>query len=219
MDVTSATSTSTTTSSSSSSLSSVTSDDFLQLFVAQLKAQDPLNPMDSSQFTSQLAQFSSLEQLTNLNASMSDLLASQTSLQNTLATDLIGKTVVYAGDTATLDGTATMAYSLASGADSETISIYDSTGALVRTDTLSAQSSGYNSYTWDGKDQSGNDLAAGSYTFSVSATDSSGNAVSATTLSSGSVTGVGFSNGTTYLSIDGTTAIALGDVLEIEGGA
>jgi len=68
-------------------------DDFLKLFTTQLRAQDPLNPMDSSAFTAQLAQFSSLEQLTNINTQLTDLLQFQNSLQNTMATGMIGKQV------------------------------------------------------------------------------------------------------------------------------
>ncbi|MHB1011852.1 MAG: flagellar hook assembly protein FlgD [Desulfobacteria bacterium] len=66
-------------------------DEFLKLFVTQLKFQDPLKPMDSTGFTTQLAQFSSLEQLTNLNDGMKSLLLSQNSLQNALSANLIGK--------------------------------------------------------------------------------------------------------------------------------
>jgi flagellar basal-body rod modification protein FlgD len=72
-------------------------DEFLRLFVTQLKYQDPLSPMDSAGFTTQLAQFSSLEQLTNLNSGMNSLLLSQNSLQNALSANLIGKQVGYLG--------------------------------------------------------------------------------------------------------------------------
>ena len=68
-------------------------DDFLQLFTQQLKAQDPLKPMDSTEFTAQMAQFSSLEQLTNINSQLKDLLLFQGSLQNTMTVDMIGKHV------------------------------------------------------------------------------------------------------------------------------
>jgi flagellar basal-body rod modification protein FlgD len=71
----------------------VTKDEFLKLFVTQLKNQDPMNPMDSAGFTAQLAQFSSLEQLTNNNSGITSLLAYQNSLQNASAANLIGKQV------------------------------------------------------------------------------------------------------------------------------
>jgi flagellar basal-body rod modification protein FlgD len=75
-------------------------DEFLRLFVTQLKFQDPLSPMDSTGFTTQLAQFSSLEQLTNLNDGMRSLLLSQNSLQNALSASLIGKQVGFHGQDA-----------------------------------------------------------------------------------------------------------------------
>lgn len=89
-------------------------DEFLKLFVTQLKFQDPLNPMDSTGFTSQLAQFSSLEQLTNISDGMKSLLSSQNSLQNALITGMIGKRVGYAESYAA-DGTATMKYGTVTG--------------------------------------------------------------------------------------------------------
>jgi flagellar basal-body rod modification protein FlgD len=79
----------------SSSDSTISKDEFLQLFVTQLKNQDPLNPMDSAGFTAQLAQFSSLEQLTNINDGVTSLLAYENSLQNAVAASLIGKQVGY----------------------------------------------------------------------------------------------------------------------------
>jgi len=222
MDISGATTT--TQSSSGATTSSLTAtslgkDDFLKLFVAQLQAQDPLNPMDSTNFTSQLAQFSSLEQLTNLNSSLTDMLASQTTLQNTMTTNLIGKKVLVTGNTISLNGQADLKYSLGGDAASVTVKIYDSSGALVRTSAVSSQSAGSNSYSWDGKDQTGNALPAGQYTFTVEAANSTGQAISATALMTGTVTGVIYSNNVAYLTIDGTTQVQLGDIIEIQGGA
>jgi len=73
-------------------------DEFLKLFVTQMQYQDPLNPMDNTEFTAQLAQFSSLEQLTNLNSQMTDILTYENSLHNTISASLIGKNVTYSGD-------------------------------------------------------------------------------------------------------------------------
>jgi flagellar basal-body rod modification protein FlgD len=88
---------------------SVTKDEFLKLFVTQLKYQDPLNPMDSAGFTSQLAQFSSLEQLTNINDGMTSLLGYQNSLQNAFIGNFVGKRIGFEGGTSA-DGTAEMQY-------------------------------------------------------------------------------------------------------------
>lgn len=193
--------------------------DFLKLLTAQMQAQDPLNPMDSANFASQLAQFSSVEQLTNINSQLTNMATSQASLQNTMASDLIGKKVVVTGNKATLNGQAVMPYTLPSNASTVTVSVYDSTGALVKTTVLGQQAAGNNSYTWDGKDQNGNTLAAGQYTFAVNAVDSSGNAIAATTLTSGTVTGISFNNNVTSLTLDNMTQVQLGDVHEILGGA
>ena len=89
-------------------------DEFLKLFVTQLKFQDPLSPMDSTGFTTQLAQFSSLEQLTNLNDGMKSLLLSQNSLQNSLSANLIGKKVGFQGKDAS-GGAGAMQYGTMTG--------------------------------------------------------------------------------------------------------
>lgn len=73
-------------------------DEFLRLFVTQMQYQNPLNPMDNTDFTAQLAQFSSLEQLTNINSQLTDMLSYQNSLHNTLTTSLIGKNVKFSGE-------------------------------------------------------------------------------------------------------------------------
>lgn len=220
MDIPGVSSTSQTTNASSTGASKTLGEaDFLKLLTTQLQAQNPLNPMDSTAFTAQLAQFSSLEQLTSINSELKYMLASQASLQNTMVTSLIGKTVRAAGDTVVLDGQANMQYSLSGDAANVTISVYDANGALVRTTTLGAQNAGNNAWTWDGRDANGNVLAGGEYTFKVEAVDAADNAVTAATLYTGVVTGVSFENNTTYLTLDYTRRIQLGDIREISGGA
>jgi len=93
----------------SDAANTVSKDEFLLLFVAQLKNQDPLSPMDSTGFTAQLAQFSSLEQLTAINGNTEAMIAYQASLQNAYAAGLVGKQVGYYG-TADADGTVSMQY-------------------------------------------------------------------------------------------------------------
>jgi flagellar basal-body rod modification protein FlgD len=193
--------------------------DFLKLLTAQLQAQNPLNPMDSTNFTAQLAQFSSLEQLTNVNTNLKNMLTSQQSLQNTMASDLIGKKVMVSGNTVTLNGQANMNFSLSADASKAIVSIYDANGALVRTQSLTKVAAGDNTYQWDGKDKNGNDLPAGPYSFDITAIDSSGNVVTATPVTAGTVTGVTFDNNVTYLTIDNGTKVQLGDIHEILGGA
>jgi flagellar basal-body rod modification protein FlgD len=193
-------------------------DEFLKLLTAQLKAQDPMNPMDSTNFTAQLAQFSSLEQMTNMNASLTNMLASQNSLQNTMAMSFIGKKVSFDGNAIKLNGQASLRYSLAGDSASVMVSISDSKGALVRRDVLTNQPAGANTYAWNGRDQYGNLLPAGDYHYTVDAANSSGQTVIASPLSSGTVTGISYDNNSMYLNIDGTTRIQLSDIKEIQGG-
>ncbi len=210
-----------TTASSTASASNQTLNetDFLQLLTTQLKNQDPLNPENASDFASQLAQFSSVEQLTNINSQLTSMASSQTSMQNTMASELIGKTVTMTGNDTSLDnGQANISYTLPSNAANVAVSVYDSTGNLVYTANLGPETTGNNSYTWNGTDNNGNALAAGQYTFAVNAVNISGNAITATPLTSGTVTGVSFNNNVTYLTLDDTIQVQLGDITEISGG-
>jgi flagellar basal-body rod modification protein FlgD len=198
-------------------LKSLGKEDFLRLLTVQLRAQNPLKPMDSTAFTAQLAQFSSLEQLTNINGQLTDMISSQRSLQNTMATSLIGKQVKVAGDTVQLNGQANLYYSLPGDAAKVTMSIYDANGVLVQQKNLIGQTAGEHAFLWDGKDRDGFTRPAGQYLFTVDAVDGNGQVLSAATLTTGTVTGVGFENNMTYLSIDGMRKVGLGDIREIGG--
>ena len=193
--------------------------DFLSLLTTELQNQDPLNPSDSSDMAAQMAQFASVEQLTNINTQLTNMVSSQSSMQNTMAAGLIGENVVATGDTVTLNGQASLNYTLQNNAAHVTVSIFNSSGALVNKQVLGSENAGANSYTWKGNDQNGNTLPSGQYTFAVSAVDSSGNAVTATPLTTGTVTGVTYSNNVTYLTLDNNEQIQLGDIQEILGGS
>jgi len=193
-------------------------DDFLKLFTMQLRFQNPLNPMDSTEFTSQLAQFSTLEQMNNINTRLGDLLIYQNSIQNTLATSLIGKDVRVSSDEVYLKDRAEIIYSLSKDASKVKITIYDSNGKVVREIEKGRQNSGDNTYVWDGKDSGGNPLPEGSYKFKVEAFDASGNPVDVTTMAYGTVTGITFENNITYLVINNKLKVRLGDVKEIRQG-
>jgi len=198
-------------------IKSLGKDDFLKLFVTQLRAQDPMKPMDSSQFTSQLAQFSSLEQLANLNTGIQNMLAYQNSMQNTMAAGLIGQKVKVDGNAVTLNGQADIRYTLPTDAATVTVSIKDGSGAVVRQAQVSAQTAGDHSFLWDGKGQNGAACAPGQYTFTVEAATAAGQAITAKTLTYGTVTGISFENNITYLTIDGATKVTLGDIHAIGG--
>lgn len=174
-------------------------DEFLQMMIAQLKNQDPLNPLDGTDFTAQLAQFSSLEQLVNMNDQMQNLNLYQSSLNNAESVNLIGKEVTAQGDTIKADGLSVdLMYNLSGNAQKVTIKIYDEGGSLVKTLEPGSQKEGKNSIAWD---SSG--FATGNYTFEVSANNANGDSIPAYTEIQGRVTGVTFMNGSPYLFVNG----------------
>jgi flagellar basal-body rod modification protein FlgD len=203
----------------SSTTKTLGKDDFLKLFVAQLRSQNPLNPMDNTEFTAQLAQFSSLEQLSNINTQLHDLLLFQNSLQNTLTNNLIGRQVKIPGNEIYLKENGEISYTLPEDVSKVKISIYDSGGGLVKEVNLGQQTSGEKSYVWDGTDNSGNRVPEGHYQVKVEALDDSGNPVNVSTMVYGTVTGITFDNNITYLIIDNTLKIQLSEIKEIKGGA
>jgi flagellar basal-body rod modification protein FlgD len=172
--------------------------------------------MDSTEFTVQLTQFSSLEELYNINSTLSDVLAFQHSLQNAAVANLIGKTVTASGNSIYLTAdSAEIRYELLDEASSVKISIIDSTGRVVRTEELNWQSAGEQVYLWDGKDDLGNQLPEGVYTFEVEALDNTDSPVSVLTSTSGVVTGVYFEDGLTYLILDGGRNVYLSEIQSI----
>jgi flagellar basal-body rod modification protein FlgD len=170
-------------------------DDFLKMLVAQLQNQDPLNPLDGADFTAQLAQFSSLEQLSNMNTQLEVLNFYQSSLNNAQSVNLIGKEVTARGDGIKVEGTsADLPYNLSEVASNVTIKIYDEDANLVDTIELGSQQEGENSVTWDCSD-----VAQGDYTFEISAIDANGDEIPVYTIITGQVTGVTFKDGSPYL--------------------
>ncbi|MGA2331481.1 MAG: flagellar hook capping FlgD N-terminal domain-containing protein [Syntrophales bacterium] len=185
-------------------------DDFLKMLIAQLQNQDPLNPLQGADFAAQLAQFSSLDQLTQINTQLSTLASSLSSANNSQVVGLIGDEVVANGNSITVSGATTnLAYNLSQNASQGTIKISDSQGNLVQTLTFGSQQAGSNTINWDTSS-----VQPGTYTFTVSATDSTGNPVTASTMTTGLVTGVTYQNGVPYLSVNGQN-VAFGDILYI----
>ncbi len=195
--VNSATSTNNATSTTKGNI--ISKDQFMQMLVAQLKNQDPLNPMDGTQFAAQLAQFSTVEQLYNVSESMSNMSSSMSTMNDMQVTGLIGSTVTAEGDTTTVNGsTSDLFYNLDGDTLQSTIKIYNSDGSLVRTLTVGSQGAGANSVAWDS-----NGLSSGTYTFDVAATDKSGASVDVTKMLNGVVTGVNYKSGTPYITVNG----------------
>jgi len=170
----------TTTSSSSSSTTGVNQatiannfTTFLQLLTTQLKNQNPLDPLDTNQFTQQLVQFASVEQQMKSNDQLASLVALERSAQSTTALAYVGATVVVDGSSAQLtNGSATWTMNATKPANA-TVTIADSTGQTAYTGTF-AVNAGDQNFTWDGRGNDGTQWPDGAYTMTVTGIDASG---------------------------------------------
>jgi flagellar basal-body rod modification protein FlgD len=145
--------------------------EFLKLMLAQLKNQDPMKPTDPTQFLSQLAQFSQVTGIQNMQTSMQDLATSLRSTQVLSGASLVGREVLAPSTTDTIEAGKVVhgAAEVPDGATTLHVTVKDAGGALVRTFSIPA-GSGLNEFTWDGLDSLGNAVPAGTYSFDVSAT-------------------------------------------------
>ncbi|MFC4526689.1 hypothetical protein ISN76_04995 [Dyella halodurans] len=210
--------TSTSTASTSSALSStMTQADFLKLMTAQLQAQDPTNPVDNSQFVSQMAQFSQLSATQQLDTDLQGFSSNVSSAMQTSqvlgSSNLLNRSVLVPSSTMSFDGTNSVGGAVnVTSAGNVSVNVLDGSGNVVRTIPLGNQSAGLAQFSWDGKDNNGNTVADGSYTLAAS----SGSA-SLDTYVAGTVTGVGFGGSTvgTYLQVSGVGGVALNQVAQI----
>lgn len=172
-------------------------EDFLSLLVAQLKNQDPLNPDDPTEFTAQLAQFSSLEQLFNLNESIDKMVESQLGADRFDTMGLIGKDIVYTDNTFSFTGEpVNVGYQLDGEAASVSISIQDENGANIATLHPTDLTKGEHLLQWNGLDNNGDEVPEGSYTIVVQASSSGKDStVAISPLVQSEVGGVDFSDG------------------------
>jgi flagellar basal-body rod modification protein FlgD len=192
---------------------------FLTMFLTQLKYQDPTNPLQSYELAAQLAQFSSVEKLTDANSNLVKLQSYLSSLNNAEMVGLVGKHVV--GQASTLQvtsGKATTAdYQLNAPASSVSVKIYDENDTLVRTTSMGAQAAGKYQVNWDGCDDAGKKVSDGSYSFKIEAVDGKGNQLDVTSTISGLVYSFRLEQGNAYLILNGPDGIKLpaGDILEV----
>lgn len=192
-----------------------TQDRFLKLLVTQMKNQDPLNPMDNAQVTSQMAQLSTVTGIDKLNVTLQALSNSMTSNQSLQAATMIGHGVLVPGSGVDLSGG--IGYGgidLAQSVDKVDIAIYDQAGALVRNIQLGAQPAGVVNWQWDGLSNTGASVADGSYTFAVNTTQA-GNAVAATALQFGMVNSVTQGTQGVALRVGQLGGVALSQVRQI----
>jgi len=192
-------------------------DTFLNLLTAQLKNQDPLSPMDSTEFTQQLTQMTGVQQQLLTNDLLTSLLAAQNGGGLANGSNYIGKevTAVWAADKLT-DGKASWSYELGADATKATLSVLDSTGKTVWTGPASELKTGTHDFTWNGKTTAGGQLSDGGvYTLKVSATNATGETVSSQVLMTGTVSGVELYDNVPYLNV-GNTIIPLSTVISLQ---
>lgn len=198
----------------SSALSETTSkklgkDGFLKILVTQLKNQNPSKPMKGRNLASQLAQFSSVEQLNNISGQLKGQESSNRALTQSInsgvATDLIGRSVEASGGQFEWngDGEATLGMELDAAASEVSVTIRDAAGNATKTQTLKDVTAGTKEITWDGKTDDGAPAPAGEYSVEVEATDAQGESVNASPYLTGTVDRIAFGKNGTKLWVGG----------------
>lgn len=188
---------------------------FLTLLTTQLQYQDPLEPLDTNEFTSQLVEFSSVEQQIAQNENLETLISLQTQATTTTAVNYIGKVATAPGDTATLvNGQASWRYDLDAPAASVELTIFDESGRTVYSGTGQTRE-GENIFYWDGLDAAGDPNPDGAYRLSVTALDQELEPVPVTTFFRDVISGVNLSSDDPVLSVGDRTA-RLNDIVKLE---
>jgi flagellar basal-body rod modification protein FlgD len=197
-----------------SSTADESQDRFLKLLVTQMRNQDPMNPMDNAQVTTQLAQISTVGGIDKLNSSLSAMSSAMSATQNA---SLIGRTVVVASDLVRFGGTSpvTVGVELASAADKVDVTIVDASGQTVRSMAFGALPQGTSTFEWDGRNNAGTKVAAGDYSLRLSATAAS-KAVTASGLVAGYVDSVSMQGGSSLLNLRSLGAADVSQVRRID---
>lgn len=198
------------------SATDVSENRFLTLLTAQLKNQDPLNPMDNAEMTSQLAQISTVNGIEKLNSTLEKLMSNSTDTQAMQAAGMLGHSVLVEGNQLTLTegGQTVGGVDLPQAVDSATLKITDANGLVVRTVNLGDLDEGLHDFAWDGKNDAGAQVAAGTYHFSVTA-EQGGKSVTATALQLASVTGVLRDTSGVKLELGSLGNVAITDIRQI----
>jgi flagellar basal-body rod modification protein FlgD len=177
--------------------------DFMTLLVAQIKNQDPTSPMDNAQFTTQITQFSMLEQLETMAQGMQDNVAVGTAINNTAMLALVGRNVTVEGNDIHMVAGKTSETGIAANAGgTATVTITDATGHVVRTFNAPI-AKGLNSVAWDGKLENGTTAADGEYSMSAVIKDKSGADVTFKSLMTGAVSGLRYSDNQAIVTVNG----------------
>ncbi|HET6433852.1 flagellar hook assembly protein FlgD [Dyella sp.] len=194
----------------------MTQSDFLKLMTAQLQAQDPTNPVDNSQFVSQMAQFSQLQSTQDLVGSVQTLNSTVNGALQTSqvlgSSNLVNREVLVPSSSMSFAGASVTGAANVTVPGNLTVSVIDGSGNVVRTMAVPAPSAGLTQFSWDGKDDAGNTVPEGAYTLSASNAGSPFD-----TYVAGKVTAVGYGGSAvgTYLQVAGVGGVALSQVAQI----
>mgnify|MGYP001323139632 CR=1 FL=1 len=192
-----------------------TQDRFLSLLVAQMKNQDPLNPLDNAQVTSQMAQLSTVEGIEKMNAGLEALAASMGASQLSQAASLLGHGVLVPGDRISpAEYENLIGFELSRPADKVTATVYDASGKAVRTLDLGARDGGVGMVAWDGLKGDGTPAPDGQYRFEIEAIQG-GKPLSVTPLSLGIVNSVSQDGQGVQLNLSGNQSVGYADIRRI----
>lgn len=197
--------------------SSLDRSDFMTLFITQMQHQDPLEPMDSYEMASQLAQFSNMEATMKMSDNMEKLLDYQTSQNNLQLLSLMDKGVQGMGNTmGVVDGVVTPTeFTLYDAADVCVVEIYDAAGRLVDTVNVGYAESGVHELAWDGVMPNDETVADGAYTYVVDAVSALGQQVEVDYRTTGKVTGLNFDGGVATVNVDKYITMNVSDILKV----
>jgi flagellar basal-body rod modification protein FlgD len=208
------------TANSAASLGTLGGTDFITLMLAQLQNQDPTSPVDSNTFLTQLAQLSEVQGISSLNTNFGALSTSLTSNQAMQASSLLGHQALVSSSTATLasaGAAVTGAVNVPQNTSQVTLSITNSSGALVSQINLGAQSAGLANFSWNGTTGGGSQAPAGTYTLTAQYAGATSGSAAATTLVSGTVESVSMGAGSTGLTLNvaGVGSVPFSNVQQI----
>lgn len=200
------------------SSSDLDQDDFLTLLLAQMENQDPLNPLEDTEMLSELAQFSSLEQLTALNETMSDVVDSLSYMTVNSAVSYLGMDVTAEGNTIHKGESSctSVTYELEEDVESITAHVYDSDGDIVASVELSGLSAGEHEFVWDGEAYTGEEAPEGTYYVAFEAYDENGEYQDVTSEVAGTVTGLTGENGYTQFYLDDGRLVDMTSITSVQ---
>ena len=200
----------------STSAAQAAQNQFMTLLLTQMQNQDPLNPMDNSQMTSQLAQLSTVSGIDTMNTTLQSLISSYQQSQTLQATSLIGQGVLTAGNSMTLaSGSAPFGVNLSTAAGDVQVAIKNSSGETVDTMDLGSQQAGAVPVVWNGTTTTGATAPAGNYTFTVTSTNNGQITDSATGLMYGTVQSVSTGASGVNLNLTNGSTIGLSSVIQV----